>query len=116
MKEILNAKIASTVLGTEDHGVMTCYITLEGAGWGCSYGGYVLDNWDESRKRRVGSAEGLDAIMTLMETLEVRKWEDIKGQYVRCETTGWGGNVTKIGHLLKDKWFSFEEFFSVARG
>lgn len=111
MAEIVNAKITSTMLGLEDHGIMTCTLFLEFANGGCGYGGYALDTYDEVKKMRVGTAAGLDAIMQLMKTLEVEKWEDLKGKYVRCETTGWGGTVTNIGHLIKNKWFSFKEFF-----
>lgn len=32
-KKIENAKITSTSLGYEGHGIMTAYVTLEGAGW-----------------------------------------------------------------------------------
>lgn len=113
--EILNAKITSTSLGMEDHGIMTCYLHLEGDGWGCAFGGYALDTWDEKRKRRVGVAAGMDALMTLMEILEIGRWEDLAGQYVRCETHGWRGKITKIGHLIKNRWFSFDEYFMNAK-
>ena len=46
-----------------------------------------------------------------MKTFEVWSWEDLVGQYCRVETEGWGGNIIKIGHLLKDKWFSWKEYF-----
>lgn len=108
---IQNAKITSTQLGDEDHGIMTCYLMLEGDGWGCAFGGFALDTFDKTLNRRVGTAAGLDAIMELMKTLEVNKWEDLTGQYVRCVSAGWGGKIEKIGHLLKDKWFSFKEHF-----
>lgn len=113
--EILNAKITSTSLGTVDHGFMTCYLQLEGDGWGCTYGGYSLDTWDAKKQRRVGVSAGLDAVMVLMNTLEVDRWEDLAGKYVRCETHGWGGKITKVGHLIKDRWFSFEEYFRDAK-
>ena len=107
--EILNAQITSTKLG-EDHGCLTANIVLEGSAWGCTFGGYCLDKWFSS----VGdyySSDGYGAIIELMKTLEVESWEQLKGQYVRVETTGWGGNVTKIGHLMKNKWFSFKDYF-----
>ncbi len=112
MNKIENALIESTMLGIEDHGIMTCYIHLSGNGWRCVYGGFGLDAWDKDLKRRVGTAEGMDALMLLMDALEVTKWEDLKGQYVRVENTGWGGEITKIGHLIKPQWFSFREFFT----
>lgn len=112
-KEILNAKIADTKLG-EDHGCLTAEIFLEGGGWGCAFGGYCLDHWFAETGEH-SSTDGYGAIIELMKTLEVESWEALKGKYVRVETEGWGGNITKIGHLIKDKWFSFKEYFDTAK-
>lgn len=38
-----NAKIKSTMLGFEDHGIMTCFLQLEQASSGQCFGGYRLD-------------------------------------------------------------------------
>lgn len=38
-----NAKIKSTMLGYEDHGILTCYLILDQAGSGQGFGGYRLD-------------------------------------------------------------------------
>ena len=113
MNEIMNAKIIRTELGYEDHGIMSCMLHVEGDGWGCGFGGYMLDDWNAEKKCRVGTAQGLEAIMQLMKALEVEKWEDLKDKYIRCEIerTG-GGRITKVGHLIKDQWFSFEEFLN----
>ena len=51
-----------------------------------------------------------------MKTLEVESWEDLKGTYVRVESEGWGGKIIRIGHLMKDNWFSFEEYFKKVNG
>lgn len=110
---IENAKITGTQLGYGDRAIFTCYITVEGDGWACSYGGFCLDSYDKEKDERVATQIGFQAIFELMKALEVENWEDLKGQYVRVEHSGWGGKVTKIGHLIKDKWFSFEEFFKV---
>lgn len=48
-----------------------------------------------------------------MKTLEVESWEELKGQYVRVEFEGWDGKILRIGHLMKDKWFSFKEYFKI---
>jgi hypothetical protein len=43
----------------------------------------------------------------LLETLELEKWEDLKGAHVRIKREeGWNGRIKEIGHFLKDKWFS----------
>ena len=111
--QIVNAKITGTKLG-EEYGCLTAYITVEGAGWGCSFGGYCLDHWFADTGEH-DSTDGYGAIIELMKTLEVESWEELKGKYVRVESEGWGGRVTKIGHLIKDQWFSFKEYFETAK-
>lgn len=111
--EILNAKITNTKLG-EDHGCLTANLFLEGDGWGCTFGGYCLDHW-YSDVGKYNSSDGYGAIIELMKTLEVESWEELNGKYVRVEIEGWGGNIIKIGHLLKNKWFSWKDYFEEAK-
>lgn len=111
--EILNGKITSTRLG-EEHGCLSASLTIEGAGWGCGFGGYCLDHWC-AKAGEHSSSDGYGAIIELMKTLEVDSWEDLKGQYVRVESEGWGGKILRIGHLMKDKWFSFKEYFKIVK-
>lgn len=106
--EMLNDKITETKLG-EDHGCLTAYICVEGDGWGGGMGGHCLDHWH----RDVGyydSPDGYGAIIELMKTLEVDKWEDLKGKYVRVHVDE-HNTIDRIGHLMKNKWFSFKEYF-----
>lgn len=107
--EILNAKITSTKLG-EDHGCLTANLFVEGGGWACTFGGYCLDHWFAEAGGH-SSSDGYGAIIELMKTLEVESWEELKGKYVRVEIEGWGGHIIRIGHLMKDKWFSFKDYF-----
>ena len=105
---IENAKIRSTMLGREDHGIMTAYIEVEAPGWGCAFGGYVFDEWQGERGkdgRRVGNAYGTEFIARVLATLEVSSWERLPGTVLRVETEGWGGRIRRIGHFLKDQWF-----------
>lgn len=37
-----NAKITSTQITMKDHGCLTFWINLEGAGWGVGLGGYCI--------------------------------------------------------------------------
>jgi hypothetical protein len=107
--EILNAKITSTKLG-EDHGCLTANLFVEGGGWACTFGGYCLDHWF-AEAGGYSSSDGYGAIIELMKALEVESWEELNGKYVRVEIEGWGGNIIRIGHLMKDKWFSFKDYF-----
>lgn len=108
--ECLTAKITNTMLGIEDHGILTIYIMVAGDGWGCGFGGYSFDHWDPDKKRCVGSPELSEAITQILETLDVESWEQVKGQYVRVIMEG--NKIKKIGNILKDKWFCFEDIFS----
>jgi hypothetical protein len=105
MPQIENAQIESTMLGNEDHGIFTCYVTVSGDCWGCGFGGYALDKYDSDKKRRVGTAYGLEFIKRILETLEIEEWEKLPGTPVRVETNGVGGGILRIGHFRKNRWF-----------
>ena len=107
--EVYTAQVVGTELGREDHGIMTCFLNLKGDGWGCSFGGYALDECDIEKKKRVGTAEGMECIIRILQTVEVNSWEKLNGQYVRVKFKG--QMIEKIGHVIKDKWFSFSDCF-----
>ena len=111
MNKIENAQIKSTMLGKEDHGILTFYLMVEFDGGGCGFGGYSLDQYDADQKKRLATAIGFQSLVAVMECVGVSKWEDLPGKYIRVEHTGWGGTITRIGNLIKDKWFSLTEFF-----
>ena len=109
--EIRNAKITSTMLGREDHGIMTFMIFVEFYGAGCGIGGYTLDQYDRGTDTRIFSAKGLECISKILETVGVNKWEDLPGSYIRVKDNGVGSTIDEIGNLMKDKWFNLREFF-----
>lgn len=111
MQNIVNGKIIKTELGTKDIPVFTCSLWIEMESGVCSFGGYALDTYNKEKGERVGTAIGFSAIMKLMEVLEVGNWEDLKGTYVRCKINA-DTSISHIGHLMKDKWFSFGVFFA----
>ena len=106
MREIKNAKIKSTMLGNEDHGILTCFLHLDYSGSGQGFGGYCFDSpvgLGGDFKGRIGTAYGMEFIRKIIETLEVEKWEDLPGTFCRsdCEHS----KIHRIGHITKDKWF-----------
>ena len=109
MNNIFNAQITSTWLG-KIHGCLTAELFVECANGAWRFGGYCLDNWYASTGEH-DSNDGYGAIIELMKTLEVSSWEELKDRYVRVETDEWGDKVLKIGHIIKNQWFSFEEYF-----
>lgn len=112
MAEILNAKITSVSLTMADHGCLTFWVTVEGGGWGVSIGGYKIGSgYLGADNFKVEYGDGLEAMMRIMDTVGVERWEDLKDKYIRAEVNGLGCSVKKIGHITKEKWFDIGEFF-----
>ena len=112
MNEIKNVKITNVSLTMADHGCLTFYLTLEGDGWGVNYGGYCIGlGFLGSDSFTAKNGGGLVAIMRIMDTVGVERWEDLKGKYIRIVDEGWGSSVKKIGNIIEDKWFDIDEFF-----
>ena len=109
---IHNCEIKSTRLGCGDNGIFMCWLFLEGDGFVAGFGRYALDKWDESLKKRVMTAKGFQAIQEILNTLEIDTWEKLPGTFIRADFDGWLGTCTRIGHLMKDRWFSFKDFFA----
>lgn len=114
--EILNAKITGTKLTMEDHGCLSFWIFLEGAGWGVGYGGYCIGHGYQGADKFTATGDGLEAMMRIMDVVGVDTWEDLNGKYVRVKTDGWGKKVDVIGNIMKDKWFNIKEFFEAKKG
>lgn len=112
--EIQNALITEVDLSMADYRCLTLELTLEGDGWGVTYGGYMLGKGylgadDDFWK---GSARGMESIMRIMDIVDCERFNDLKGKYVRVATKGWGERVKIIGNITKDKWFDAESFFT----
>jgi hypothetical protein len=113
------ATIKSTMLGWEDHGILTAYLMCEWPSSGIGVGGYCLDETTGTPKYdRVGTAYGLDHIMHLIKTVGVNKWEDIPGKHVVVLFEGRGGTggiAAGIAHATNDKIFICEEHAALWR-
>ena len=114
--EIRNAKITSTMLGREDHGIMTFMICVEFGGCGCDIGGYALDGYDRDTQTRVFSVKSIEAISKILDVVGVYKWEDLPGKYIRIKYNSLGKTIDEIGNLMEDKWFNLREFFENCQG
>lgn len=110
--EIRNAYIKNVSLSMADHGCLTFGIGIDTDHFYTVVGGYMIGRGHLGAKEFDGiSKYGLEAIMRIMGTIGVEKWEDLKGKYCRIVDDGWGSKVTKIGHVIKDKWFDIDKFF-----
>lgn len=111
---IKNAQVTNVSLTMVDHGVQSFWLTLEGDGWECGYGGYCIGKgYLGADEFTVEKGDGLEAMMRIMDVVGVDTWEDIRGKYVRVMLEHeWGGGIDTIGNLIKDKWFNIREFFA----
>lgn len=106
-----NCRIESTSLGMERGFSITFWITLSGAGWGQSLGGYHLGSIEKG-----GFAPGLVAIAQILDVVGVESWEQLPGQLIRAKTFGLGSNKPPIiGNIIKDKWFDLAAFMEQNR-
>lgn len=112
MAKIENAVIKSTMFGIEDHGILTAFVFVEGEGWGCGFGGFALDSWDDSAGKRMPQAAGLGFLVGVMKAVGVEKWEALPGTNCRVETEGLGGGILRIGHIIKNQWFDAKKHFA----
>jgi hypothetical protein len=95
------AKITSTALGYEDHGIFTCVLHVDYGGTSQGVGGYALDRYDEDKRVRVGSVYGMEFIARILRAAGVERWEQLKGRtiFVVREHKGWGAKVLGICNL-----------------
>lgn len=112
MSKIENACITDVSITMKDHGCLTWYLCLSGAGWVVNVGGYCIGHGYLDAKEFAGSDKGTESLMRVMDTVGVERWEDLPGKYVRVVTESWGGTVEKFGNIIKEKWFDCGEFFS----
>jgi hypothetical protein len=111
MKEIKNARIESADLCIEDHGFFCVELLLRGDGWSVGFGNVAIGRVLSGKKGFEGTSKGIEEIMSIMSVVGVDKFSDLKGKYVRIELNGLGYPVKKIGNIIEDKWFDYEEFY-----
>jgi hypothetical protein len=115
-RETVNAKITNTMLGVEDHGILTFYVTLEWRGGTQSLGGFALDQYNGEDKDRLGFGAGLTAIRKILETVGVERWEQLKGQLVRAKIGTLGSwDQPIIGNIMDERWFDLKAFIATTK-
>jgi len=109
-ENIRNVKITDTRLTMRENGCLAFHIYFEGQ---CSggFGGYVLGHGYLGADHFDADGSGLVAMMKIMDVVGVEDWEALPGKYLRIVDPGLGGVTTKIGNIIKDKWFDIDAFF-----
>ena len=110
--EVARIGRASLGKGEQHHGMMSSFLTLEGKGWGQSFGGYALDGpySNEKRDRLCNTALGI-WVAGVLRVAEVDDWSELPGKFVRIQRDG--GIIKRIVHILDDAiYFDPKEEFS----
>lgn len=112
-EEIQNAEIKSTMLGYEDHGILTWFLHLNFGGSGQGFGGYAMDSYSKTKEKRIPSEILGVHLQQILEVVGVEKWEDLEGKHVRIKREeGWNGKIIALGNFLEDKWFNPSDYVS----
>lgn len=104
---IHNARITRTTLGTEPGRPYTWWLHLDYGGLNQGFGGYGLSKYNSTSDTREPSICFGIAVMGILETLDVEKWEDLPGK--PCRVILKDGLAHAIGHYLRDQWFTPSE-------
>lgn len=71
---------------------MTAMLDTRSGSLGQGFGGYGMNGkW------------GMEFIKSVLKTLEVDSWEQLKGTHCRVDADN--GKIHRIGHIIEDKWF-----------
>lgn len=103
------AKIESTFIGFEDHGLLSVSLGFDYGGSGQGIGHRVFGSSDESRDPegwRRGHEMGMDFIRRLLLACGVNQWERLKGRTVLV--TGDWTSITGIAPLPTERGEMFD--------
>jgi len=102
--ETSNGIIESTMFGIEDHGILTFSLLISGDGCVQGFGGISL----ERGKPRKGWGRGFELIRDILETLGVRKWEELLGTHCRIKHSF--TKIHSIGHIIENRWVNIYDY------
>lgn len=109
------AMVTDTMLGIEDHGILTAFIYLEYMGGGIQgAGGYMLDVSNPSKKKsRKGTSGTAIFIRRCLEVIGSDTWEKLKGNYViALREPSFQGYIKGLMSLMNnDNYVIFEDCF-----
>jgi hypothetical protein len=112
--ELHPARIDSTMLGIEDHGIFTFNLTLDYGGSFQGAGGWSLDAYDQSLNKRIGAAFGISVIIEILRIAGVDEWEKLKGQHILAvKEPGWGGYIRGISNRAGTKHLMFDDMINL---
>lgn len=112
MKNFQNAIIEECNIGISDRGTLRASILLK-FGDGSTHQGFGCDTLYLNKSFTHHKIESMAGhfIYRIMEVADVENWNDLVGKSLRfVHTDELNPRIKEIGHIIKDDWFSFDEF------
>ena len=92
------AKVTKVDFNIRDRGILMFYLMVNyEEGFSQGVGGMCLDDYDEDKKERVGTAYGCEMIRQLLLTLDVDNFEYAKGRIIWVLGEGEGFSFKPLG-------------------
>jgi hypothetical protein len=92
------AKITKANLEIQERGILNFWINVDYEGGCCQgVGGICLDNYDDKKQKRVGTAYGCEMIRRLLIELQVNDFSEMKGKIIWVLGDGEGLNFEPKG-------------------
>ena len=113
---IKNAVIKTASITSDDHGLLSAWLTLNYGDGGQGFGGLALYLPKSFTHHELKSVAG-HFIWRCMEVADVTEWSRLKGKTIRVETDSdseFGGSIQAIGHIVKNDWFNPSKDFEKA--
>jgi hypothetical protein len=104
--ETENAIITGTKIAVGE--IPTFWVFLSGNGWNLGYGGFIVNRCAGGNRYW----PAFEAIQGIIEAVGGSEWESLKGKAVRVKRDH-NDIIIAIGHLIKDEWFSLQEFIEM---
>ena len=101
--EIKNAIIEKAEITTGDRGFLDAWLSLDYGGMKQGFGGFALYLPKSYSHHSILSVAG-HHIFRIMEIAGVEEWSKLPGRTIRVDGT-WS-SINRIGHIVKDDWFS----------
>ena len=86
--KVCNAIIRSTCISMADHGVLTFDLCIGMRCSACVFGDYIIEHGYLGTDEFTVSVTGLAAMMRIIDTVGVEKWEDLTGKLIRIVEPG----------------------------
>ena len=100
---VKNARIVSTNLGMEDHGIFCVNVSFEGDSWGQGTGHKIFGS-PYGEKGPWWNCDLGPQLFSILQAVGVDEWEKMVGCKVRIARKDQHSDILAIGNWMRDRW------------